>query len=131
PLPLVEFRTRVSFGSGWPLRGQVCITFIEPRVTTCHLAHTFGEYAERTLFQKNAGNPLSNQAARFGVANPGCDNQDTARKSDLPRGGKKLRGPLGSQVVIEQNQIYRRLRQCLKGFPNGCAGRYLELRPRS
>src|SRR5438094_7245122 len=127
-LPLVELRTCVPFGPGRLLRGEVRITFVQPGMAARHHAHALGKYAERTLFQENTGHTLTDQPARFRIAYPCGDDQDTAGKPDLARGGKELRSPLRAQVVVQQNQIHRPLRQRLQGFPNRRAGGHLELR---
>src|SRR5258706_1283567 len=77
PLPLVELRTGVCFAPGGLLGGKVCIPFVERGVATRHQAHALNQRAERTLFQKDAGNTLTDQPARLRIAHPGGDDQDT------------------------------------------------------
>ena len=67
--------------------------------------------ASGRLFQENAGDALPHQTARFVVADPGGHDEDAAFKAGLPRRRQELRGALGAQVMVEQHQVERVLRE--------------------
>src|SRR5262245_3642003 len=126
-LPLVKLRTSVRFGPGGLLGGKVRVPLVEIGMAVRDQAHAFNQRAERTLFQKNARDALTDQPASLRIAHPGGDDQHLARKADLSRRRKELRSALRAQVVVEQNQVDGRLRQRLQRFPNRRARNHFEL----
>jgi hypothetical protein len=79
------------------------------------------------VLQKDPVDALAQQAARFGIADPGGDHQHAAVIAELPRRRQELRGALRSQIVIEQHEIEVLLRQQRQRLANAGAMRDREV----
>ena len=91
-----------------------------------HRADAASQFAERALLQEDACDALAHQAARLGIADPCGDHQNAALEAGLPRRRKELRGALRAEVVVEQHQVERLLRQQGERFAD--AGAVLDVR---
>src|SRR5579872_1175957 len=119
-LTLVEDRGsgRLAFGVGFVEAGERAI---EPDTAGQDDADAFDQVAEGRLLEKDAGHALANEPARFGIADPGRDDEYAAFEAGLAGGGKKLGGALGAEVVIEEDKIERLLGEKGEGFADAGA----------
>jgi len=95
---------------------------VEPAAAGGHRADGGGQFAEFSLFEEDAVHALPQEAPGLVVADPCRDHQHPAFPADLSRSREKLRAALLAQIMVEEHQIERLLREHCQRVANARAG---------